>query len=200
MRTETVKPGQMAEVKKQYELSLPERVKLSPCAGLFQSEVGTLNQWIHLWPYKDLLERDQIRAEAVKLGVWPPKSGHCLDAMESKILIPAPFSPPLEPRQLGGIYEIRTYTMKPGAIPKVIDLWKDAMPARIKLSPLVGAWSTELGPLNQWVHMWAYKDMGERQRVRNEAVASGVWPPKIGEFLVKQECCFVVPMPFSNLR
>jgi hypothetical protein len=30
-----------------------------------------------------------------------------------EIFLPAPFSPKLEPRKLGNLYEIRTYTLKP---------------------------------------------------------------------------------------
>ena len=50
-------------------------------------------------------------------------------------------------------------------------------PERIELSPLVGAWHSEFGGLNKWRHIWAYKDAGERSRIRAEAVAKGVWPP-----------------------
>jgi hypothetical protein len=122
--------------------------------------------------------------------------------MESKILIPAPFSPPLEPRKLGGIYEIRTYVYKPGSIPKVIDRWSGAIAERLKLSPLVGAFYSELGTLNQWVHIWAYKDAGERERIRAEAVKRGIWPPPGGggDLLLKQENVLAVPAAFSPLN
>src|SRR6266478_8279341 len=76
---------------------------------------------------------------------------------QSEIFLPAPFSPKLEPRQLGNLYEIRTYTLKPGGIPGVIDRWSTQIAERIKLSPLAGAWYSELGGLNRWCHIWAYK-------------------------------------------
>ena len=49
--------------------------------------------------------------------------------------------------------------------------------ARNALSPLVGAWYSEFGALNRWIHIWAYRDAAERQRIRAEAVAKGLWPP-----------------------
>ena len=85
--------------------------------------MGTLNQIIHIWPYKDINERDRIRAEAVKTKVWPPKIADFVLDMESKILHPAPFSPHFEPGEHGDLYEFRTYTYGPGAIPKVIEAW-----------------------------------------------------------------------------
>ena len=161
-----------------------------------------LNQVIHVWPYADLNERARIRAEAIARGVWPPKTAEFVLDMQSEIFLPAPFSPPLEPRELGGLYEIRSYTLAAGEIPKQIERWKPAIAARTKLSPLVGAWYSELGALNKWVHIWAYKDAGERQRIRAEAVAQGIWPPKgpPETTLLRQESMLVVPAAFSPLR
>ncbi len=49
---------------------------------------------------------------------------------------------------------------------------------RIKLSPLAFACYSELGGLNRWRHIWAYKDAAERFAVREHARNEGVWPPK----------------------
>jgi hypothetical protein len=200
MRTYTHKPGALKEVEARFAKALPGRVKLSPLGGFFRSEIGPLNQVIHLWPYKDTADRDAIRAESRKVEGWPPGLSDLLVAQESKILTPAPFSPPLEPRKLGNVYEIRTYTFLPGSMPTVIERWGPMMEARMKLSPLVGCWYTELGPLNQWVHIWAYNDAAERQRIRAEAEAAGIWPPKTREFMVRQENMLVTPSEFSPLH
>jgi len=201
MRTYQLKPRSAPEVESRFAEALPERIKYSPLAGFWRTEVGPLNTIIHLWPYADLNERQRVRAEALRSGAWPPRIAEFIDRMEAKILVPAPFSPPLEPRQLGGLYEFRSYIYKPGAIPGVIERWSAALPERLKLSPLVGAWYTEFGPLNQWVHVWAYKDAGERERIRAEAIRRGVWPPQGGgELLVKQENLLAVPASFSPLR
>ena len=202
MRTYQLKPRSVPEVEKRFAEALPTRVKLSPLAGFWHTEVGPLNTIIHLWPYEDMNERLRIRSEAVQSGVWPPRIAEFIEAMDSKILIPAPFSPPLEPRQLGGLYEFRSYVYKPGSIPGVIERWAPAVPERLKLSPLVGAWYTEIGPLNQWVHVWAYRDAGERERIRAEAVKRGIWPPAGGggDALVTQQNLLAVPASFSPLR
>ncbi len=118
----------------------------------------------------------------------------------SKIIIPAPFSPKLEPRQLGNLYEIRTYTMLPGAAPTVTERWAERIEGRTKLSPLAFCGHTEIGGLNQWIHVWAYKDAAERFRIRDEARAAGAWPPNTRGQFVKQENMFVVPAEFSPLR
>ena len=39
-----------------------------------------------------------------------------------------------------------------------LDRWSTQIAERIKLSPLAGAWYSELGGLNRWCHIWAYKE------------------------------------------
>jgi hypothetical protein len=58
---------------------------------------------------------------------------------QSEIFLPAPFSPQLEPRKPGNLYEIRIFLLKPGAIPGIIDRWSAPIAVRTKLSPL--AWA-----------------------------------------------------------
>ena len=200
MRTYRLKPGSVPEVEKRFGEALRDRVKVSPLGAFFHTEVGPLNRIIHCWPYADLGERTRLRGEAMKLPGWPPKIQEFLEEMESKIIIPAPFSPKLEERRLGNLYEIRTYTMLPGAAPTVIEKWAERIEGRTKLSPLAFCGHTELGGLNQWIHVWAYKDAAERFRIRDEARATGAWPPATRGQFVQQENMLVVPAEFSPLR
>jgi hypothetical protein len=200
MRTYRLKPGSTPEVEKRFGEALRDRVKVSPLGAFFHTEVGPLNRIIHCWPYENLGERTRLRGEAMKLPSWPPKVQEFLEEMESKILIPAPFSPKLEERRLGNLYEIRTYTMLPGAAPTVIEKWAERIEGRTKLSPLAFCGHTELGGLNQWIHVWAYKDAAERFAIRDQARATGAWPPATRGQFVKQENMFVVPAEFSPLR
>jgi len=201
MRSYDLRPASVPAVEERFAASLPARTQLSPLAAFWHTEIGPLNRVIHVWTYADLAERTRIRAEATKLPNWPPPISEYIASMTSEIFLPAPFSPPLEPRALGAVYEIRSYTMAAGQMPGMIERWSDKIAERVKLSPLVGAWYSELGALNKWVHIWAYKDAAERQRVRAEAVAKGVWPPGSPPgALVKQENMLVVPAAFSPLR
>jgi NIPSNAP len=200
MRSYRLKPGSTPEVEKRFGEALRDRVKVSPLGAFFHTEVGPLNRIIHCWPYENLGERTRLRGEAMKLPSWPPKIQEFLEEMESKIIIPAPFSPKLEERRLGNLYEIRTYTMLPGAAPAVIEKWAERIEGRTKLSPLAFCGHTELGGLNQWIHVWAYKDAAERFAIRDQARATGAWPPATRGQFVKQENMFVVPAEFSPLR
>ena len=107
-----------------------------------------------------------------------------------------------EPGEHGNLYEFRTYTYGAGAIPKVIEAWAPRIEARTAISPLVFAGYTEIGPLNQWVHVWAYKNMADRETRRAQAMKPGVWPPPRHESVVlhKQTSTFAVPASWSPLR
>jgi len=201
MRTYDLQPGTAAEYAKHYEAGLAHRQKFSPLGGFFTTEFGPLNRIIHMWPYENLQERDKIRAEAASPGQWPPHGEELIITQESKIITPAPFSPPLRAAKLGNVYEIRTYTIKPGQMANVVKAWEVAIEERTKFSPLALAGSvTTIGPLNQWIHIWPYENLEERSRIRAEALKSGKWPPATRPFLLKQESWICTPASFSPLH
>ena len=103
-----------------------------------------------------------VRGAAMKEAGWPPKIQEFIVGMQNEVFHPAPFSPPLEPRQVGPLFEIRQYTLTPGAIPGLIERWSEKIEGRQKFSPLVAGMYSEFGALNKWVHIWAYKDANER--------------------------------------
>src|SRR5207237_3672652 len=79
------------------------------------------------------------------------------------------------------IFEMRTYLLKPGTEPKAEELFGEMMPGRAKLSRIAGFWRTEVGTLNQIIHIWPYENIAERDRIRAEAIKTGVWPPKVAD-------------------
>jgi ligand-binding SRPBCC domain-containing protein len=200
MRTYTLQPGTVGQFEERFGAALAVRAKLSPLAAFWHTEVGPLNRVIHVWPYKDFEERTRVRAESQKLQGWPPNTREFVVEQQSEVFLPAPFSPKLEPRQLGGLYEIRTYTMLPGVTPTVVERWAERIEGRTKISPLAFCGHTELGPLNQWIHVWAYKDAAERFAIRDKARETGAWPPNTRGMFVQQQNMFVVPAEFSPLR
>ena len=113
--------------------------------------MGGLNRVTHVWPYESFEDRERIGGEARKTGKWPPKTQEFIVTQENKIIQPAPFSPPLPEGKLGELYEFRTYTYQPGTMPTVLERFGKVIPARTKISPLVFAGQTMIGPLNQYI-------------------------------------------------
>ena len=67
------------------------------------------------------------------------------------------------------IYEIRTYSTRPGKVAEYEAAFAEAYPTRQKYSSLYGWWHTEIGPLNQLVHIWAYENLQQRADIRAAA-------------------------------
>src|SRR5258708_7556168 len=91
------------------------------------------------------------------------------------------------------IYELRTYTVKPGALG---DMIKAASTVSREIrkddyGKLEGYWSTEIGPLNQVMHLWSYSDFSERARLRGELAKNPRWSseylPLIRPLMMRQD-------------
>ncbi len=199
-RTYTLKPRTVPEFNKRFEEKLAERQKFSKLAALWYTEIGPLNQVVHVWGYANQGEREKIRAEAVNAGAWPPKSSEFIVDMRSEFFLPQPFSPPLEPSNHGPVFEMRSYVLKPGGAPEMAKRWQEHLPNRLKLSPLIGVFTSDVGALNQWVHIWAYKSMDHRTEVRTKAQKEGIWPPPGDSPVTVQETKIMLPASFSPIK
>jgi hypothetical protein len=200
MRTYDLKPRSLDEFEKRFGERLPGRQQYSDLAGLWHTEIGPLNQVVHIWPYDDMAQRTDIRTRSVADGKWPPNTREFIVHMRSEILIPAPFMEPMKPRDIGPVYEMRTYTYAPGDIPKVLDAWSTKIAERVEFSPLAGCWYSDLGDLNRFVHLWAYKSFEVRASVRRETREKGIWPPSSGVAPLRQENKVLFPAACSPMQ
>ena len=106
------------------------------------------------------------------------------------------------------IYEFRTYDIKPGTLAEVEKRFAEAYEFRKTLSPLAAFWHTEIGPLNQIIHVWPYKSLDQRNEVRDQAHKTGAWPPSARaktdgrpiESLAMQENKFMTAASFSPVK
>ncbi len=102
------------------------------------------------------------------------------------------------------VYEMRTYTLHPGKVPEFEALIQnEALPHLTKYGTLVGWWSTEIGPLNEVIHLWSYDDLAHRERSRRlqaEDLTLAAFRPKAQQLVASQENKILVPSNFSPLR
>ena len=93
MRIDTYAPGALPDVLTAWSAALPAREVLSPLVACWTNDVGDLNRLVHVWVYKDHAQRSNVLAEVRERGVWPPKTSSRPMKQESKVLLPAAFSP-----------------------------------------------------------------------------------------------------------
>ncbi|HEV8441526.1 MAG TPA: NIPSNAP family protein [Methylomirabilota bacterium] len=207
LRTYTLVPGKQSEyVKLSGDVGRKVRGdKYGKLEGYWTSEFGTLNQAIHLWSYPDLVERDRLRGELAKNDEWTkgyiPQIRSMILAQENKILsAQLPLKPPAPD---GNVYELRTYRTPVGRAGEWLGHFKAIMPVREKYSKNVGLWQTEMGQLNEVVHLWAYRDLNERAAVRAKAIQDPEWQAFLAKgypLLVEMKSIVMTPSAHSPMQ
>lgn len=101
-------------------------------------------------------------------------------------------------------YEIRTYRLKNGGIPAYLAAVGDVGIAIQKrhLGNLIGYFYSEIGPVNEIVHIWAYPTLDDRQARRARLAKDPEWQaflPKIRDLIVTAENKIMSPAEFSPL-
>ena len=112
-----------------------------------------------------------------------------------------PFMEKIQPGSPGPIFEVRTYSLKPDGLQTTIELWRKAVPGRVTLSPLLAAMYSVTGAALCFMHIWPYKSLDERQRIRTKSVEAGLWPPPGGpDHIATMQSDIYLPAAFSPIR
>jgi hypothetical protein len=207
LRTYTVRQG-----------TVPEMIRLSSTLsrgirkddygkleGYWATEIGPLNQVMHLWSYTDLNERTRVRAELAENPRWTgeylPVSRPLMARQDIRLL--NPIIGPVAPAGAPNVYEFRNYRTRPGAARQWAEMMKKVLPVRERHSKIVGLWVTEAGQPNEACHIWAYKDLNHRAQVRAAAGADPEWQAFLKEaapLLEELHSTIMLPAPHSPLK
>jgi NIPSNAP len=207
LRTYTLRPGTIAEMVKlsstvSRDIRGNEYGKLE---GYWSTEIGPLNQVVHLWSYRDLDERTRLRAELAKNPRWHKEYTPLIYPLlvRQDIRLLNAIREPVAPASTGNIYELRNYRAKVGSAKPWLDAFTAALPAREKYSRIVGLWQTEAGQPNEVCHIWAYPDLNARAEARANATKDPVWKEFLGKgsaFLDEMHSTIMLPAPHSPLK
>ena len=168
--------------------------------ALWYSDIGALNQILIIQRVFDLA--DKIAGRSATLASRNPFGiGDLITGMSMDIYTSFDFIAPMQPGEFGPCYEVRTYVLKPDGLQPTIDLWRKAVPARAQVSPLLAAMVSITGTVTRFMHIWPYRTLDERARLRAKAVTDGVWPPPGGPgHIAVQQADIYLPASFSPLR
>jgi hypothetical protein len=103
------------------------------------------------------------------------------------------------------ILELREYHVFAGKLPELVQLYDEegiAIQQEV-LGGLVGAFTTDVGALSSYTHLWRYESYEERERRRKELQARADWQAflaKIQPLIHTQQSRILLPTPFSPLR
>jgi hypothetical protein len=207
LRTYTLTPGSLPEALK-HSATISREIRgdnYGKLEGYWATEIGPLNQVVHLWTYADLNERARLRVELYRNERWvkeyiPLSKGV---TVRQDIRLMNPVFGPVAPAETPNLYELRTYRAKVGAVRQWVDLIMGVMPVREKYSKPVGMWITEAGQPNEVCHIWAYRDLNHRAQVRADVGKDPAWQAFIKQsspLLDEMHSTILVPAPHSPLK
>jgi NIPSNAP len=193
----TVRPGTHPRALSVLENTLSAAPGLLAC---WYSEIGAINQILIIRDGSDAAAAIESR-QAALTSRNPFGIGEFITAMAMDTYVSFDFIAPMRPGEFGPCYEVRTYTLKPDGLALTIELWRKAVPGRLTVSPILAAMTSVTGAVTRFMHIWPYKTFDERARLRDKAVADGVWPPPGGpSHLAAQQVDIYLPAPFSPMR
>jgi len=110
------------------------------------------------------------------------------------------FWPTTPPRQLGGIFELRSYTLHPGNLLEWETHWRKGLKARREVMEGVGAWFVQIGDLNTVHHLWQFADLEERKARREKSWSIEGWGDTVHKtvpLIQTMKSRILVPMSWS---
>jgi hypothetical protein len=102
------------------------------------------------------------------------------------------------------IVEERTYNLWPGKTADYLQAYQDVglEVQREILGNLLGYFTTDIGTLNQIVHMWGYESLNDREERRCTLLANPAWQDYVATirpWVMHQENRILIPTSFSPI-
>ncbi len=208
LRTYTVKPGTLGDIVKAAS-TVSRDVRgdnYGKLEGYWFTEIGPLNQVMHMWSYESFDERARLRGELAKNPRW---NGEYIPlirpiVVRQDVRLLSAIRAPVAPASSGNIYELRNYRARAvGPVRQWIEAFTAVLPAREKYSKIVGLWQTEAGQPNEVCHIWAYPDLNARAKARGDAMKDPAWQEFLTKgpgFLEEMHSTIMLPAPHSPLK
>jgi len=173
--------------------------------GSWETVVGELDTFLHILEYENYDGYDKSTALI-------RKSDHAkaykemlpfLTSRSSQLTQEFAFFPTAPPHAQGGIFELRSYQLKAGALLEWEHAWRKGIEARRKFVAPVGAWFSQVGRLHEVHHMWQYPDLATRKETREKAWQRDGWAEtvsKTAQLANHMDSFILVPLSFSPLK
>jgi len=171
--------------------------------GSWRTEVGDCDTFVHIWEYQryagyhDSLHNIQHHPDFPE---FDRKLKSLITSKKTSLMQEFSFWPTTAPRQLGGVFELRSYTLHPGNLLEWETHWRTGLRARKEVMEGVGAWFVQIGDLNTVHHLWQFPDLEERRARREQSWSVPGWGETVHKtvpLIQEMKSRILVPMPWS---
>jgi NIPSNAP len=147
--------------------------------GRWRADIGSLGRIILLREFDTQQALMEERRRAL-LSSNPFNGNGIVEQLSQETYEGFSFLPPAKPRVAGGVYEFRTYFLKPGGLSPTLEAWREAIkPAKEYTDHLIINMFALDGP-PRITHIWGFDSVQQRFDLRARLYAAGLWPPKGG--------------------
>ncbi|KAF3355259.1 hypothetical protein VdG1_04220 [Verticillium dahliae VDG1] len=174
--------------------------------GSWRTEIGDTNTFVHIWEY----QRYQGYHESIhnianhpEYADFEKKLRSLIHSRKNSLMQEFSFWPTTPPRKLGGIFELRSYTLHPGNLLEWETHWRRGLKARREVMEGVGAWFVQIGDLNTVHHLWQFANLEERKIRREQSWQIEGWSETVHKtvpLIQKMESRILTPMPWSPVQ
>ncbi|KAF9486570.1 NIPSNAP-domain-containing protein [Pholiota conissans] len=207
--THRVKPDKRDEYKQaaeRYYKGIQEDTELNvKLNGSWETLVGDQDKFLHIVEYENYAGYDKTM-QLVKSSEHYKNYKAMLPYLTSRnTQLNQEFAilPTAPPHAEGGIFELRTYQLKPGTLLEWENTWRRGIEARRKSVAPVGAWFSQVGRLHEVHHLWQYPNLQTRRDIREQAWQIDGWAETVSKTaqLAKTMDAFILsPLSFSPLK
>ncbi|XP_069134850.1 protein NipSnap-like isoform X2 [Argopecten irradians] len=208
MQFHAVKPESMEEYLKQFQSFqqlMHDKGTGAKLIGSFTVEIGDQDEAVHIWQYPGgypvLNNATEIYRKDKDFIDYRLRRNKMLRSRKNQILLPFSFWPEPTARSGSNIYEMRSYTLKPGTMIEWGNNWARGIKSRAD-EPVCGLFS-QMGELNTVQHIWGYTDLQSRKETREQAWSKPGWDECVAytvPLIRHMQSRILIPTPFSPLQ
>ncbi|XP_035678394.1 protein NipSnap homolog 3A-like [Branchiostoma floridae] len=212
LRTYSIRPDCFGEFLKLSDENMHMRMEHSKLIGYWRTELGGINEVVHIWEYDNFSHRAAVRQALAKDPEWVGKYFSKILPMMVKqdnvVMHLMPWSEQGVPSKAGGVYELRSYLMTAdqqwqGPLRRAVLATEKA---KVVPCELLGAYQSEFGEFNRVYQLWfndGFQAFDARQEARKkvfehpEIIAAGM---ELVPFVQKMEIKALLPVGFSPMQ
>lgn len=171
--------------------------------GSWRTEVGDCDTFVHIWEYQRYQGYHASLHSIASHPEYPDFDRHLkslIDTKDTSLMQEFSFWPTTAPRKLGGLFELRSYTLHPGNLLEWETHWRRGLQARREVMEGVGAWFVQIGELNTVHHLWQFADLEERKLRRERSWSVEGWSETVHKtvpLIQTMKSRILIPMPWS---
>ncbi|XP_026820860.1 protein NipSnap-like [Rhopalosiphum maidis] len=208
LQTHNVRPDSTDNYMKNYEQVVQLCQKIPnlkyELIGSWSVRVGDLDQYVHLWKhqggYAEIDKTNNILIQNQEYAKLRNQCGQFLRSRHLQYLLAFSFWPSIELKSGSNIYEIRSYSLKPGTMIEWGNNWARAINHRRSNDEPFAGFFSQVGRLYNVHHFWCYKNLEVRTQTREAAWMSPGWDECVAytvPLIKEMQSKILHPTPFS---